>query len=257
VLSKLWDEILKTHLKPTFTKKAIFQIWSKIDSQNWKRDEDELKSAKMLLEEARKPGKHGLYTVEPIPLHEEDGLTAIAFALPDILRKFGGRVRELSLDSTCEFSERYSRSNKLLTLVVGNTNGSRYEVYALLGEVYGSGMPLGYLLVQSKDSASGAKERYLREFLNHIQNTWEVRPVITLTDKDWSEINACVAEFPDAKHQLCFWHCLRALKKRLSILRRAPAFYNVGDTRNEFNWIDQDFVPVGQAKPRTQVSAWG
>jgi len=101
---KLWNEILKTHSKPTFTKKAVFQIWSKINSQNWKCDEDELKSTKTLLEEAQKPGKHGLYTMEPIPLHEEDGLTAVAFTLPDILRKFGGRVCELSLDSTCEFN---------------------------------------------------------------------------------------------------------------------------------------------------------
>jgi hypothetical protein len=34
--------------------------------------------------------------------------------------------------------------------------------------------------------------------------------LITLTDKDWAEINACLAEYPDAKHQLCFWHVLRA-----------------------------------------------
>lgn len=54
---------------------------------------------------AHKPVKHGLYTIEPIPLHEEEGLTAIAFALPEILRKFGGRVHELSLDSTCELSK--------------------------------------------------------------------------------------------------------------------------------------------------------
>ena len=33
-----------------------------------------------------------------------------------------------------------------------------------------------------------------------------------------------------------------------------PAFYNVGDAQSEFNWIDEDFVPVGQAKPRNQVS---
>lgn len=27
-----------------------------------------------------------------------------------------------------------------------------------------------------------------------------VQPVITLIDKDWSEINACMAKFLDAKH---------------------------------------------------------
>lgn len=93
-----------------------------------------------MLEEAHKLGKHGLYTVEPIPLHEEDGLTTIAFVLPDIPRKFRGRFQELSLDLMCEFNKKCSHANKLLTFVVGNTNVSRYKVYALLGEVYGSGM---------------------------------------------------------------------------------------------------------------------
>jgi hypothetical protein len=98
---KLWSEILKAHPKPTFTKKAVYQMWAKIDSLKWKRDADEVKSAKVLLEEARESGRHGGYTVQPIPLQGEDGVVAIAFALPEILRKWGGRVRELSLDSAC------------------------------------------------------------------------------------------------------------------------------------------------------------
>jgi len=81
-----------------------------------------------------------------------------------------------------------------------------------------------------------------------------VQPIITLTDKDLSEINAFLAEFPDSKHQLCFWHCLHAIKKRLSILHHVPAFYDVEGAWNEFSWIDQDFVPIGQVKPGTQVS---
>ena len=88
-------------------------------------------------------------------MHEEDGLTMIAFVLPDIPWKFSGRLQELSLDLMCEFNKKCSHANKLLTFVVGNTNGSRYKVYALLGEVYGSGMALA---VQSNDSMSGAKE---------------------------------------------------------------------------------------------------
>ena len=65
-------------------------MWLDVASKKWKRDEDEVKSAKILLEEARQSGKPALYTVEPIPLEEEEGFKAITFALPDILRKFGG-----------------------------------------------------------------------------------------------------------------------------------------------------------------------
>lgn len=42
--------------------------------------------------------------VQPIPLHEEPGFTALAFSLPQILRQWGGRIREIALDSACECS---------------------------------------------------------------------------------------------------------------------------------------------------------
>jgi hypothetical protein len=86
----------------------------------------------------------------------------------------------------------------------GNTNGSRYEVYALLGEVYGSGMPLGYLLQSSPQSGPGGKEKFLRQLLAHFRKVWKIRALLTLTDKDWAEINAFLAEYPDAKLMLCF-----------------------------------------------------
>jgi hypothetical protein len=59
------------------------------------------------MEEARENNqeKSRLYSAEPIPLAQEDGVTAIAFALPDLLRQFGGRMRELALDSTCKQSD--------------------------------------------------------------------------------------------------------------------------------------------------------
>ncbi len=86
-----------------------------------------------------------------------------------------------------------------------NTNGSNYEVFALLGEVFGSGCPLGYLLIcLAPDTTSGAKQRYLEDLLGYFQSTWEIRSICNLTDKDWSEINAFQKIYPEAKHQLCF-----------------------------------------------------
>lgn len=123
-------------------------------------------------------------------------------------------------------------------------------MYALLGELAGSGCPLGYLLIQSSvgNGELGGKERYIKKLLAHFKNTWALKPIITLTDKDMSEINAFLDVFPTAKHQLCFWHCLSAIKTRLSILRRRPKFYDVKEARMEFPWIDEDFVPCAQAK---------
>jgi MULE transposase domain len=114
--------------------------------------------------------------------------------------------------------------------------------------VYGSGLPLGFLLLQSTTTgAKGGKQRFISEFLENIRTAWSLKPIITLSDKDWSEINALRIQFPDAKHQLCFWHVLRAIKTRLSILRRAPSKYDVDAAHSEFQWIDKDFVPISQA----------
>lgn len=104
---------------------------------------------------------------------------------------------------------------------------------------------MGYLLIQSNNGDAGEKEKYIRKLLEHFRVTWEVRLLETLSDKDITEINAFLAELP-VKHQLCFWHCLRAIKVRLAILARHPAFYDADEAFKEFDWIDKSFVPVNQ-----------
>lgn len=47
-------------------------------------------------------GLSSYMVVEPIPIMEETGVTAIAFILPEILRQWGGRIREIQLDSACK-----------------------------------------------------------------------------------------------------------------------------------------------------------
>jgi hypothetical protein len=86
---------------------SVYSIWSDITSRAWKRCEDEVKSAKVLMEEAHKNNweKSGLYSTKPIPLAQEDSVTAIAFALPNLLCQFGGHMQELALDSACKQSD--------------------------------------------------------------------------------------------------------------------------------------------------------
>ena len=154
----------------------------------------------------------GLYTVIPVPLHDEPGFVAIAFVLQEVYCQWVVESERylwtqlvhfsISCDIILDFS-----------LLLGNTNKSRFEVYALLGETYGSGCPLGYLLIQSSgDTEEGGKEWYLRDLLSYVKDTWKLHALITPTDKDLSEINAFLAVYPEAKHQLCFWHCLWAVK---------------------------------------------
>ncbi|THU89116.1 hypothetical protein K435DRAFT_678583 [Dendrothele bispora CBS 962.96] len=228
--STLWSEVHKKHPNPNFSRRSVYNIAHQVKKKQWKRDDDELKSAKILLKEHQEKKGNG-YSVADVILPNIEGYSGVAFSLPDILAKWGGQVREVAMDSAW------------------NTNGCHYELYALLGEVFGSGCPLGYLLLQSPigDGEPGAKEQYISAFLMHFKTLYSLDPLFTLTDKDLSEINAFLEVFPDAKHQLCFWHSLRAVKTRLSILRRQPKYYNVTEARNEFgDAIDKNFVPVGQ-----------
>ncbi|KAF8322383.1 hypothetical protein F5887DRAFT_837317, partial [Amanita rubescens] len=84
---QLWDGILQMHPQPKFSRKTIYNLWSEHVSKKWKRDEDEVKSAKILINEASTPHGPTWYTVTPVPLHDEPGFVAIAFVLQEVLRQ--------------------------------------------------------------------------------------------------------------------------------------------------------------------------
>ena len=78
------------------------------------------------------------------------------------------------------------------------------------------------------------------------------------SDKDFSEINAYSNVFPSVKHQLCFWHCLHAVKKCLAVNHWQPGFYHIGQARVEFPFIHEYFLPLTQRGmlPEPQVFKW-
>ena len=119
----------------------------------------------------------------------------------------------------------------------------------LLGEARGSGLALGWCFVQSKgkNPEVGSKEAILAAWLRHFRNDWNINAKVTHSDKDRSEINALAQAFgPNAKHQLCYWHVLRAIKKQLSILCCQPACYDVKAAIESFPFISPTFLPIAQ-----------
>jgi hypothetical protein len=75
-----------------------------LSSCTWKRDEDEVQSAWLLLEEFKISSPDCLYTIELIPIEQDEDITVIVFVLPEILCQWGGHLHELQLDSACESS---------------------------------------------------------------------------------------------------------------------------------------------------------
>ncbi|KAF8575877.1 hypothetical protein K439DRAFT_1649430 [Ramaria rubella] len=102
LLDDLWNDILKIYPRPQVSQRVVHNAWSTLNQVDWKRDEDQLKLAIKLLEEAQTKGGLGIYCGEHISLPTEDGFTALAWSLPDMLLQWGGRIHEAALDSAWE-----------------------------------------------------------------------------------------------------------------------------------------------------------
>lgn len=98
-------------------------------------------------------------------------------------------------------------------------------------------------VVTSADAPPHTKERVLVNWMTTLKCRG-IPPKFTFSDKDQSEINAL--SWPTAKHHLCFWHVLRALRRRLANNREPPAFYHSVDVKKKFQFIDSAFLPAGQ-----------
>ncbi len=71
----------------------------------WKRDNDEIQSAKKLLEEFSQKDKGLPYHIKSIPMPDnaDNGYMAIAFSMPNLICKWGGKIVEIVLDSMCMY----------------------------------------------------------------------------------------------------------------------------------------------------------
>ncbi|KAJ7300763.1 hypothetical protein DFH08DRAFT_997751 [Mycena albidolilacea] len=96
---QLWKDILKTHPRPRFSQKSVYNQWFKQQQTSWRRWNDEFESAKILLQEFASDTVHELVS---IPMPESDGFCAIGFVFPSVLRKWDGIIRDVALDSTYE-----------------------------------------------------------------------------------------------------------------------------------------------------------
>lgn len=193
--------------------------------------------------------------MEPISLAPHPDYETFTFSIPGVFEHCNGTIKEVAMDSACKINSPYLagfrriQRHSLYCASLGKCATGAWELFALMGERRGSGLVLGYLLVRRTGKGkpeANAKASIIEEWLHHFRDQYSLDALFTLSDKDPSEIAAMGSVWPKAKHQLCFWHFLRALKKRLSILRRQPAYYNAEAAHQQFSWIDKDFVPRGQ-----------
>jgi hypothetical protein len=124
-----------------------------------------------------------------------------------------------------------------------------------MGEIQASGIALGWLLIRPRkpNPPMHSKGNVLACWFNYFKtsNHGIIEADTTLSDKDWSEIAAMTQTWTGANHQLCYWHALNSVRKRLGQLTVAPGFYDADVAHTEYNFIRVTFVPRAQLNKLT------
>jgi len=123
----------------------------------------------------------------------------------------------------------------------------------LHAEVNGTGYPLGYLFLDNNgNGVSGARTTIITKFLNEFKER-EISPQFFLTDKDFAQISAGQAVWPNAKVQLCHWHLRRAIESKLKDTKLPKRDnYEPITANHKFSFIDINFNPSNNAYKATR-----
>ncbi|KAJ7852598.1 hypothetical protein B0H13DRAFT_2359391 [Mycena leptocephala] len=214
----IWTRVLAENPGTEVTQKQIYALWSELNEGAWRLDDDQVKSAQMILEKLEGTD------VEIIPIRAEPGIHAIAFALKEVVDGWAEEREELAMDSTWK------------------TNAAQYKVYEFVAEAKGQAMPFGFLFtVSTGDAAEGAKTRMLSDVLEYISERCP-NIMFTLSDKEPAEINACRAKISQAKYQLCYWHAITYVEECLG-KNKPPARYDPRKAHKIFDFIDPTWAP--------------
>jgi hypothetical protein len=128
----------------------------------------------------------------------------LAFYINDSISVLSSHAKELAMDATY------------------GTNNKGMELFAVLAEFDGTGVPLAYCFFDvfednhkgERNAEPGAIIGILSLFLRPLKD-FGLNPTFFGTDKDPAEIFAIGQTWPNATIQLCCWHAERAVRARL------------------------------------------
>ena len=130
------------------------------------------------------------------------------------------------------------------------------ELFGGMADMLGEGLPLSYLfVVTNADAPAHMKETVLVNWMEALK-ACGITPEFTLSDKDQSEINALSQVWPTGMHQLCLWHILWAVKRRLANNQELLASYGLMDAMRMFEFINPEFLPLGQMSTNHKVCTY-
>lgn len=198
--SEIYRDLLAARVpgSKTATQSQVYYQWQQANATTWRRDPDSFLSAVQLL-------SGGDY---PFMEYRSGNLRGLALFIPQSIDLLASSTKEVAMDATF------------------GTNNAGMDLFAVLAEYDGSGIPLAYCFVQKMPSESGvsgadpgALSNVLTQFLSHLRNLG-LNPTFFGTDKDRSEIFAIKQVWPETTVQLCYWHVKRAIRSKLKSIAK-------------------------------------
>ena len=203
--SEIYREIRDIPGGDTVSRYQVYYLWQKANSELWRRDPDPLASAEIL------PSEYSQYE-NRYGIIQEQNVRALYLYAPGNIMQLSRSTTQLTMDSTY------------------GTNNTGMDLFAVLAEIDGTGVPLAYCLTEVvKPEGAGVKgekkklraepgalSTVLYRFLERLRDDFEFNPACFAIDKDTAEIAAVTSVWEGAKVQLCYWHIKRAVSLRLN-----------------------------------------
>ncbi|KAL3690471.1 hypothetical protein R1sor_016780 [Riccia sorocarpa] len=221
---------LQDHIDPEKITRAKVNYWvAEIESWRYGAGEpDQMKSSKDFIDRPENTVKG----FEMLLYEDNDDFQAISFLTS--FWRYVSTVKEVLTDSTFK------------------TNDMRFEMFALIGNLGGFGVPLCYLFYLKKtivDEATpsvtqprGCRKGLLYDWMCKLREKG-LRPAFFITDKDAGQIEAAQRAIPEMHVQLCLKHCLDAIERRMVALDRGTNPYEPSAAHTVFPFIDPTWGP--------------
>ncbi|KAL3688896.1 hypothetical protein R1sor_015205 [Riccia sorocarpa] len=158
---------------------------------------------------------------------------------------------------TTHFWRHIKSVKDVLTDSTFKTNAMRFELFALVANLGGFGVPLSYLFYRKKVNINEVEvsDGGLTTIRIGVLTNWleslrgkGLMPTFFITDKDLGQIKAAQTALPRTYVQLCLKHSLDAVKKRMESSDKGTNPYSPVEANKRFDFIDQSWQPASDGR---------
>ncbi|KAF7730058.1 hypothetical protein EC973_003003 [Apophysomyces ossiformis] len=210
---ELYREVIDRFEGTLITSAQVYYWWSESFKRRVQLHDDQLISARMLVEQYRTKEFKEVY------FKNENGVSAFGFITPLFYSV-----------SSCFYVEEYHIDSTY------KTNRANCELFGIVGNVNRMGIPIAYMLCDTSLADSdidNAKALVITEFLTKPKEEG-FDPKFVFWDKDQAQMYAIQSVWSGHRLRLCLWHIQRSVEKKLAKQKLREPHYNASQAQREF-----------------------